>query len=60
MASKARITPEDVRIAQHVLDSGHDVELRRRGSQVLVLEVRKTIRNNPPPEGAGQADRGTR
>lgn len=35
-----------------ILKRGNDVELRRKGGGVIVLEVKKKIQYSPPPIGA--------
>lgn len=41
----ADLTQKDIKAAREILKRGNDVELRRRGEKILVLEVEKRIRN---------------
>ena len=49
-----RLPQEAVDVISKIISKGNDAEVRKKGDDVIVLEVKKTIKYAPAQSGAGR------
>lgn len=46
------MTEETIQAIEAILKRGNDAKIRRKGKDIVVVEVKETIKYSPPPIGA--------
>ena len=58
MIKKPTLDPQTIKAIEDIIRRGNDAEVRRKGDEYIVLEVKKTIKYSTQRIGAVESHRG--